>query len=114
MLCYPIGAWWSGVWSPKAGFGLVFGFLAAGAFVFGMGDPLRRPKAFPLFTAKVWLQAHIYLGALAFVGVLVHCGFSFPHGKFGWALWLLAAWTTFSGLAGVWLQKWIPAALAEG
>src|SRR6185369_6472681 len=32
----------------------------------------------------------------------------------GWALLLLSVWTTASGLIGVWLQKWIPAALAEG
>ena len=32
----------------------------------------------------------------------------------GWALLLLSAWVTASGLAGVFLQKWIPAALSEG
>jgi len=32
----------------------------------------------------------------------------------GWWLLLLSVWTTATGLMGVWLQKWIPASLAEG
>jgi len=32
----------------------------------------------------------------------------------GWLLLLLSLWTTASGLFGVWLQKWIPAAMAGG
>jgi hypothetical protein len=103
-----------GPWSPKRGLGLIFGLLAALLFVFEMLYPGRRPRARPLGTAKAWLQAHLYLGALAFLGVLIHCDFGFPHGFMGWSLLLLSGWTTFTGLAGVWLQKWIPSALSDG
>jgi hypothetical protein len=60
------------------------------------------------------MQAHVYLGALALLGALAHSGFSVPHGWMGWALVVLSAWVTVTGLAGVFLQKWIPAALSEG
>ena len=105
---------WGQVWSPKRGFGLAFGILAALVFVFEMAYPFRRPKARPLGSAKAWMQAHVYLGALAFLGALAHAGFTLPHGAMGWALLLLSAWVTASGLAGVLFQKWIPAALSEG
>lgn len=109
-----VAASWGRSFSPKAGVGLLFGILAALAFVFEMVYPSRRPRAFPLRNARAWLQAHVYLGALAFLGVLFHTGFGWPHGAFGWALWLLSLWTTLTGLLGVALQKWIPVALAEG
>lgn len=102
------------MWSPKRGFGLAFGILAAFLFVFEMAYPFRRPKARPLRSAKAWMQAHVYLGALAFLGVLAHTGFGLPHGAMGWGLLLLSAWVTATGLVGVFLQKWIPAALSEG
>jgi len=101
-------------WSPKRGLGLFFGLLAAGLFLFEMLYPFRRPKARPLGTAKAWSQAHVYLGVVALLAVVIHAGFRLPRGTLGWALLVLSAWTTASGLLGVWLQKWIPAALAEG
>jgi hypothetical protein len=105
---------WGHVWSPKRGFGLAFGIVAALLFVFEMAYPFRRPKARPLGSAMAWMQGHVYLGPLALLGVLAHAGFTLPHGWMGWALLLLSVWVTGSGLAGVFLQKWIPAALAEG
>jgi hypothetical protein len=103
-----------GPWSPKRGLGLAFGILAALLFVFEMLYPTRRPRARPLRTAKAWAQAHVYLGAVAFLGVLIHSDFGWPHGSMGWALLLLSAWTTLTGVVGVWLQKWVPAALSDG
>jgi hypothetical protein len=100
--------------SPKRGIGLVFGIMAACLFIFEMAYPWRRSRARPLGTAKRWLQAHVYLGTIAFLGVLLHAGLSWPHGAMGWALLLLSAWTTGTGLLGVWLQKWIPSALSDG
>jgi hypothetical protein len=102
------------VWSPKRGGGLLFGFLALFLFVFEMLYPSRRPRARPLLTAKNWIQAHVYLGVVAMLAVLIHSGFYWPHGAMGWGLMLLSLWTTLTGLLGVWLQKWIPASLAEG
>ncbi len=101
-------------WSPKRGLGLVFGIFAALAFVFEMSYPARRPAAKPLFTAKNWIQAHVYLGVVALLAVVVHAGLTWPKGAFGWWLFVLSVWTTLTGLLGVWLQKWIPSALAEG
>ena len=94
---HPLHPWGS----AKRGFGLAFGVLAALLFVFEMGYPFRRPKARPLRSAKSWMQAHVYMGALAFLGVLAHAGFSLPHGWSGWALVALSGWVTASGLAGV-------------
>jgi hypothetical protein len=101
-------------WSPKRGAGLGFGILAAVLFVFEMLYPFRRPRARPLFTAQNWVQAHIYLGVVAFLAAVLHTDFTWPHGWMGWALLLLASWTTATGLIGVWLQKRIPARLSEG
>lgn len=113
LVLYVVGASFR-PWSPKRGLGLAFGFLAAGVFLFEMLYPVRRPRARPLGTARNWIQAHIYLGAVAFVAVVIHSGFSWPRGGMGWWLLILSAWTTFSGVLGVWLQKWIPASLADG
>src|SRR5262245_31078502 len=88
-------------WSPKRGFGLVFGILATTLFVFEMVYPWRRPRARPLQNAKIWIQAHVYLGAIAFLAVLIHSDFSWPRGGMGWWLLLLSFWTTASGLGGV-------------
>jgi hypothetical protein len=101
-------------WSPKRGLGLAFGIVAALAFVFEMSYPARRPAARPLFTARNWIQVHVYLGVVALLAALIHAGLAWPKGGFGWWLFLLSAWTTLTGLLGVWLQKWIPPALAEG
>jgi hypothetical protein len=113
LIAYGIGAWMS-PWSPKRGLGLVFGILAALIFVFEMAYPFRRSKARPLGTAKRWLQAHVYLGVIAFLAVVVHAGFRLPGGWMGWALLLLTIWVTLTGLVGVWLQKWLPHVMAEG
>ena len=100
-------------WSPKRGLGLAFGIFATTLFVFEMLYPARRSRARPLRTAKVWIQAHVYLGAIAFLAVLIHSDFSWPRGLMGWGLLLLSFWTTATGLVGVFLQKWIPATLTE-
>jgi hypothetical protein len=100
-------------WSPKRGLGLVLGILAALAYVFEMLYPLRRSRARPFGTAKAWLQFHVYLGTCAMLAVALHAG-GLPSGTMGWSLLLLSLWTTATGLLGVLLQKWIPAAIAEG
>ncbi|HEY7923023.1 MAG TPA: hypothetical protein VII62_07555 [Vicinamibacteria bacterium] len=105
---------WRWSWSPKRGLGLALGIVAALVFVFEMAYPARRSRARPLGNALRFLQAHVYLGAFAFVCVLLHGGLRWPEGSLGWALLLLSAWTAASGLLGVWLQKWIPAAMASG
>jgi len=113
LVVYVAGSWqWT--FSPKRGLGLCFGILATLLFGFLMAYPFRRPRARPLGTAKSWIQAHVYLGVVACLAVLIHADFAFPHGAMGWWLLLLTLWTTASGLAGVWLQKWIPSAISQG
>jgi hypothetical protein len=101
-------------WSPKRGLGLAFGFFATLVFVLEGLYPTRQPRLGWFRSARTRLQAHVYLGTLGFVGVLLHAGFQWPKGGLGWWLLGVAAWTTFSGALGVLLQKWIPAVLAEG
>ena len=106
-------AWWA-PWSPGRFWGLAFGTLAAAVFVVDGLYPLRRSlMGWPFGTAQRWLQFHIYGGALAFLFVLIHVGFSLPNGQFGWWLFGLTLWSTVSGLVGVGLQKWIPSVLAS-
>jgi hypothetical protein len=114
VVLYLAASAWGWPWNPKRGLGLLFGFVAASLFVFAMAYPLRRPRARPFGSSMRWLQAHLYLGGLALVAVLIHMGFAIPHGVLGWGLLLLSIWTVMSGLVGVLLQKWIPTALAEG
>ena len=82
LLLWAVAAW---LWpvSPKRGFGLAFGIFAALAFVFEMLYPSRRPRARPLGTARAWIQAHVYVGALAMFAVWLHAN-GLPHGGFGW------------------------------
>jgi hypothetical protein len=101
-------------WSPKRGLGLAFGFFATGIFVLEGLYPTRQPGLGWFRSARTRLQAHVYLGTLGFLGVLLHAGFQWPRGGLGWWLLGVAAWTTLSGAFGVLLQKWVPAVLAEG
>ena len=112
LLLYAALAWWA-PWSPGRFWGLTFGTLAAAVFFLDGLYPLRRRlMGWPLGTAQRWLQFHLYGGILAFLFVLIHVGFTLPHGQFGWWLFALTAWTTLTGVVGVWLQKWIPSLLS--
>jgi len=105
---------WAWPWRPGRIGGLVFGILAAVLFVNAALYPWRRRwQTRPLGTARRWLQLHIYGSAIAFVFVQMHIGFSLPAGTMGWLLYLLSAWTTITGLAGVWLQRAVPQALSQ-
>lgn len=102
-------------WDPGSAAGLVFGIAASLLFTVELLYPLRRRLlGFPFGSAQRWLQFHIYGGLLAALCVGIHAGFRWPSGTLGWLLDLLTLWVTASGLAGVWLQKWVPAVLASG
>jgi hypothetical protein len=108
-----LGVTWRRGWSAGDGWGLTFGTIAAVLMFLGALYPLRfRLLIPPLRTAQDWLQFHIYGTTLAGLLVLVHMGFRWPDGQFGWWLLGLTLWTTGSGLIGVGLQKWVPALLA--
>lgn len=108
-----IGAVWWAPWKPGRIGGLTFGTIAAVIFLLDALYPLRRRLlSWPLGTAQRWLQFHLYGGVLACLFVLIHMGFTWPGGQFGWWLFLLTLWSTASGLIGVYLQKWIPTVLS--
>lgn len=102
-------------WDPARAGGLVFGLVASVIYLVDLLYPLRRRLlGFPFGNARRWIQFHIYGGCLALWFVLIHEGFRWPSGKFGWVLLALSVWATLSGLVGVWLQKWIPEVLSSG
>ncbi len=104
---------WRTPWQAGRFWGLTFGTGAAVIFLFEGLYPLRRRlMARPLGTAQRWLQAHAYGGTLAAWLVLIHMGFRWPGGQFGWWLVALTMITTVTGLMGVFVQKWIPTVLA--
>ena len=101
-------------WSPAAAGGLSFGIAAAVIMVIEVLYALRRRLRFrPLNTAQNWLQVHFYGGSLAAIYVLLHTGFTWPHGTFGLMLLLLTVLTTISGLLGVFAQKLVPPTLSN-
>jgi hypothetical protein len=105
--------WWK-PWGPGRAGGLTFGTLATVIFVIDGLYPLRRRLlGWPFGTAQNWLQFHIYGGVLAFLFVVIHTGFRLPSGMFGWLLLLLTTWATATGIAGVYLQKYLPQLLAS-
>jgi hypothetical protein len=107
-IVFAVATWWT-PWAPGRAGGLVAGTLATTLFVVDGLYPLRRQLlAWPLGTAQRWLQFHLYGGVIGCLLVWLHMGFRWPHGWFGWILFVLTMWTTASGLIGVFLQKWIP------
>ena len=106
-------AWWW-PWAPGRIGGLTFGTLAAVLFLIDSLYPLRRRlMSWPFGNAQRWLQFHVYGGALAALFVLFHVGLRLPGGQFGWWLLILSLWTTISGLAGVYIQKYVPKVLTS-
>lgn len=106
-------AWWR-PWDPGAGGGLAFGILAAVLFGLGLAYAgRRRLRARPFGTAQRWLTVHIYGSVIAMLSVVLHTGWALPHGVMGWLLFVLAAWTTISGLVGRWLQRRIATQLSR-
>jgi hypothetical protein len=67
-----------------------------------------------LGNARVWLQFHLYGGALFLLLTFMHSGFHQPRGILTWWLWFLSIYVTASGIIGVLLQKWIPKILTSG
>jgi len=114
VLAYAAAAFLTGV-TPTRGAGLVFGILAAVLLGMCMALSLRkRFKHLRLGRTLQWLQFHIYGGGLFLLLVFLHIGFTWPSGFLTWALFLLTLLVSLSGVAGAWLQKWIPHTLAQG
>lgn len=98
----------STAWGMGYGAGAVVLLLGALAYAARRRAPRRGPGR-----AYVWLQFHLYGGALFLVLVMMHAGFRAPHGVLAWAMWLLSWYVVMSGLVGVFLQRWLPRILSS-
>lgn len=105
---------WRWPWRPGRLGGLVSGTVAALLFINAGAYPFRRRwRARPLGTARRWLQVHVYGSVIGMLLVLVHTGFRWPAGLMGWALLVLSAWTTATGVLGALLQRLVPRQLSR-
>jgi hypothetical protein len=94
-------------------FGLLFGSFGAGIIVFECILGLR--KRFPasrLGRMKTWVRAHVWLGLLSFLLILMHSGFRWGHGLAAVLMWLFAT-ILASGIFGVVLQNYLPRRMTE-
>jgi hypothetical protein len=93
--------------------GLLFASLGSGIIVFECLLGLRKKyPASPLGRVKTWLSAHVWLGLLSFLLILMHSGFRWGHGLAALLMWLFAA-ILASGIFGVALQNYIPRRMTE-
>jgi hypothetical protein len=93
--------------------GLVFGSLGAGVMVFECLLGLRkRYPASPFGRVKTWLSAHVWLGLMAWVLIVMHSGFRWGRGLSAVLMWLLLV-VVASGILGVVLQNFIPRRMTE-
>lgn len=93
--------------------GLFFAALGTGIIVFECLLGLR--KKFPasrLGKVKTWTGAHVWLGSLSFLLILLHSGLRWGHGVAGALMWLFA-FILASGVFGVALQNYIPRRMTE-
>ncbi len=101
---------------PGSAWGLSYGIAATILFVAVFLYALRRRlmKVRALGRSWVYLQVHVYGGALFLLLVFMHTGFQWPQGVLTWWLWALSIWVVGSGLLGIVLQKWLPTLLSSG
>lgn len=93
--------------------GLLFAALGTGAIVFECLLGLRkRYPASPLGRVKTWVSAHVWLGLLSFLLILMHSGFHWGKGLAGVLMWIFAV-ILASGIFGVALQNYIPRRMTE-
>jgi len=100
---------------PRGGskLGLFFAAIGTGVIVFECLLGLRkRHPASPLGRVKTWVSAHVWLGLLSFLLVLMHSGFRWGSGLAGILMWLFAV-ILMSGIFGVALQNYIPRRMTE-
>jgi hypothetical protein len=100
---------------PQGGsfMGLLFAAFGTGIIVFECLLGLR--KKFPasrIGHVKTWVRAHVWLGMLSFLLILMHSGFRWGHGLAGALMWLFAA-ILASGIFGVVLQNYLPRRMTE-
>jgi hypothetical protein len=88
--------------------GLIYGTLGFAFMVIVTLLALR--KKFPIWRigrTKVWMRAHLWLGALSLPLILLHSGFLFGFGLTSIMMWLFV-FVYASGFFGAWLQHTLP------
>ena len=100
---------------PRGGswMGLFFAAFGTGIIVFECLLGLRKKyPASRLGRVRTWVRAHVWLGLLSFLLILMHSGFQWGHGLAGALMWLFAA-ILASGIFGVFLQNWLPRRMTD-
>jgi hypothetical protein len=93
--------------------GLFFASAGTGLIVFECLLGLRKKyPASPLGRVKTWLSAHVWLGLLSFLLILMHSGFRWGNGLAGLLMWMFLA-IVVSGIFGVAMQNYIPRRMTE-
>ncbi len=88
--------------------GLTFGVIALGFMVFAALLSLRkRYRILRIGAARVWMKAHLWLGALALPMVLFHAAFH-ARGLLAFVLMILTFIVVLSGIYGAYLQHTLP------
>lgn len=93
--------------------GLFFAAFGTGIIVFECLLGLRkRYPASRLGRVRTWVRAHVWLGLLSFLLILMHSGFAWGHGLAAALMWLFTA-ILLSGIFGVALQNYLPRRMTE-
>lgn len=91
--------------------GLAFGILGTAAMIVaGLLGARKKLRTVRLGSARRWMQAHVWLGLLAVPWILFHAGFQLGGPLTTWIMVLFAV-VTASGLLGLALQQFLPAAM---
>jgi hypothetical protein len=92
--------------------GLVYGSAGTAMMTFALLLGLRkRYSTLRVGRAYHWLQGHVWLGILSYPIILFHAGFRFFGSPMGIALMSLFAVVFISGIVGMIVQQYVPAAM---
>jgi hypothetical protein len=93
--------------------GLLFAAAGTGIILFDCLLGLRKKyPASPLGSVKRWLSAHVWLGLLSFLLILMHSGFRWGSGLAALLMWMFLA-IVLSGIFGVAVQNYVPRRMTE-
>lgn len=88
--------------------GLTFGIIGSAFMIFALLLAVRkRLPTWRIGSAQFWLRAHLWLGSLGFLLILLHSGFGLG-GLLENLLWLSFGLVVVTGFAGLALQQVIP------
>ncbi len=95
------------------GLGITFGSIGSGLIIFeGLLGARQKVPVWRLGRVQTWMRAHLWLGLLSGVFILLHGGFAMGHGLTR-VLMILFILVTLSGIVGVALQHSLPRRLTQ-